>query len=124
MGEPIAGRISTEAKQELEQVAERRGVSISELTGSIVTLWLRENSVGAADDPDDAREDRYADGFEDLAGQVETLRHVQGLILTQIDHNIKGWVVNQAHDERRAYDDLEEPDVPVVESMEEARNLL
>jgi hypothetical protein len=80
--------------------------------------------VDAADDPDDVREDRYADGFEELAGQVESLRQMQNMMLDNIDHNIKRWVVNQAHDERRAWDDLEEPDVPVVESMEEARNLL
>jgi hypothetical protein len=111
MGEPIAGRISTEAKQELEQVAERRGVSVSELTGSIVTLWLRENSVGAADDPDDATPDTFDKSLEEVYDELEAVRFVlKSVNRNATGVNTKAWVETQVFTEERGLSELEQPD--------------
>lgn len=109
MGEPIAGRISEEAKEQLELEAEKRGVSISELTGSIVTLWLRDE-VLAGSDPDDAREPA-GESIEQVRDELEAVRKVLK-ITAQDAHGVSlaPWVETQVFSERRGESELEEPD--------------
>ncbi len=111
MGEPIAGRISTEAKEHLEREAEERGVSISELTGSIVTLWLRENSVGAADDPDDATPDTFDKSLEEVYDELEAVRFVlESVSRNSNGSNLRGYLENQVFSEHRGLSEIEQPD--------------
>jgi hypothetical protein len=111
MGEPIAGRISTEAKEHLEREAEERGVSISELTGSIVTLWLRENSVGAADDPDDATPDTFDKSLEEVYDELEAVRFVlESVSRNAKGSNLRGYLENQVFNEHRGFSEIEQPD--------------
>lgn len=111
MGEPIAGRISTEAKEHLEREAEERGVSVSELTGSIVTLWLRERSVGAADDPDEATPDTFDKSLEEVYDELEAVRFVlKSVNRNATGVNTKAWVETQVFNEERGLSELEQPD--------------
>lgn len=111
MGEPIAGRISTEAKQQLEREAEERGVSISELTGSIVTLWLRENSVGAADDPDDATPDMFDKSLAEVYDELEAVRFVLESVSQHSNgSNIRWYLEDQVFNEKRGLSEIEQPD--------------
>ena len=116
MGEPIAGRISEEAKDELEYVADKRNVSVSNLVGSIVEVWLRDRKVGNAEEPERETDGQdYAEDFDELAGQVETLRqHLEIVIRNSNSTRLKPWVMKQAYKERRPWDELEEPDQPIV----------
>ena len=117
MGEPIAGRISTEAKEHLEREAEQRGVSVSELTGSIVTLWLRENAVGEADDPDEATPDTFDKSLEEVYDELEAVRYVLRSVSTHSNgSNLKQHLETQVFDEHRGLSEIEEPErVPVGE---------
>lgn len=111
MGEPIAGRISEEAKGQLELEAEKRGVSVSELTGSIVTLWLREESVGAADDPEEAKPEVFDKSLEEVYDELEALRFVLESTARHADGvRIRTWIERQVFDEERGYSELDEPD--------------
>lgn len=111
MGEPIAGRISTEAKEHLEREAEQRGVSVSELTGSIVTLWLRERQVGAADDPDDATPDTFDKSLEQVYDELEAVRYVLKSVSQHSNgSNIRGYLEKQVFNEHRGLSEIEEPD--------------
>jgi hypothetical protein len=73
MGEPIAGRISEEAKDELEHVADKRNVSVSELVGSIVEVWLRDRQVGNAADPDEATPDTFDKSLEEVYDELDAV---------------------------------------------------
>jgi len=111
MGEPIAGRISTEAKEQLEREAEERGVSASELRGSIVTPWLRERSVGAADDPDDATPDTCDKSLEEVYDELQALRFVlESTSANARGVNLKAWIETQVFNDERGYSELEQPD--------------
>lgn len=112
MGEPIAGRISPEAKERLEAEAADRGVSVSELTGSIVTLWLRKQAVDQADDPADAKEGEPFDkSLQQVYDELEALRWVLGTTARGAQGvRLKTWVETQVFTEERGYSELEPSD--------------
>lgn len=114
MGEPIAGRVSEEAKDELEYVADKRNTSVSNLVGSIVEVWLRDRQAGDAAEPERETDGQdYAEDFDELAGQVEVLRnHLRIVLKNSNTTTLKPWVMKQAYDERRPRQDMEEPDRP------------
>lgn len=124
MGEPIAGRVSEEAKGELEYVADKRNTSVSNLVGSIVEVWLRDRRAGDAEEPERETDGQnYAEDFDELAGQVETLRHHLEIVVKNSNTTtLKPWVMRQAYDERRAWDDMEPPDQPRVRTTFNGRD--
>jgi hypothetical protein len=112
MGEPIAGRISEDEKKQLEHIADERNTSVSNLVGMIVGVWLHDRGRGDAADLDAASSGQdYADDFDELAGQVELLRHHLRYVFENTDGiGLKTWVMRQGYDERRPWDELEEPE--------------
>jgi len=112
MGEPIAGRISEEAKERLEAEAAERGVSVSELTGSIVTLWLRKQAVDQADDPDDAKEGEPFDkSLEEVYDELEAVREVLEIVVGDAAGvDLKPWAERQVFNQKRGSSELDAPD--------------
>jgi hypothetical protein len=112
MGEPIAGRISPEAKERLEAEAAERGVSVSELTGSIVTLWLRKQAVDQADDPDDVKEGEPFDkSLEEVYDELEAVREVLKIVVDDTPNpSIRPWVERQVFNQKRGSSELDAPD--------------
>jgi len=114
MGEPIAGRISEEAKAELEAEAEERGVSISELTGSIVTLWLRRQRVDEAVEPAEAEEgEPFGKSLEEVYDELEAVRDVLKIVSQDATGvSLKPWAERQVFNQKRGSSELDAPDYP------------
>jgi hypothetical protein len=111
MGEPIAGRISEEAKDELEHVADKRNVSVSELVGSIVEVWLRDRQVGNAADPDEATPDTFDKSLEEVYDELDAVRWVlESVEKNAAGSNLKPWLQRQVFKKKRGFSELEEPD--------------
>jgi hypothetical protein len=121
MGEPIAGRVTSDQKAILEAEAEHRGLSVSELTGAIVEQWVREHR----DDTVEKEKQSAADvDLEETYDELEAIRQVLEVVAKDAKGvDLQPWVERQIFNERRGWsetDSDEHQPAPSFDSLEEA----
>ena len=117
MGEPIAGRISEEAKGELEYVAEQRNTSVSDLVGSIVEIWIRDRRMGEESDPDEAEVESFDKSLEEVYDEFEAVRWFVQQHYQATSANLQTWAEIQVMEEERGYSELERRNVTTVGNL-------
>jgi hypothetical protein len=117
MGEPIAGRISEEAKGELEYVAEQRNTSVSDLVGSIVEIWIRDRRMGEESDPDEAESESFDKSLQEVYDELEAVRWFVQQHYQTTSGNLQTWAEIQVMEEERGYSELEQRNVTTVDNL-------
>ena len=117
MGEPIAGRISEEAKGELEYVAEQRNTSVSDLVGSIVEIWIRDRRMGEESDPDEAEAESFDKSLEEVYDELDAVRWFVQQHYQATSANLQTWAEIQVMEEERGYSELEQRNVTTVDGL-------
>ena len=117
MGEPIAGRISEEAKGELEYIAEQRNTSVSNLVGSIVEVWIRDRRMGEESDPDEAEAESFDKSLREVYDELEAVRWFVQQHYQTTTGNLQTWAEIQVMEEERGYSELEKRNVTTVGNL-------
>lgn len=117
MGEPIAGRISEEAKGELEYVAEQRNTSVSDLVGSIVEIWIRDRRMGEESDPDEAESESFDKSLQEVYDELDAVRWFVQQHYQTTSGNLQTWAEVQVLEQERGYSELEQRNVTTVDNL-------
>lgn len=117
MGEPIAGRISEEAKDELEHVAEQRNTSVSDLVGSIVEIWIRDRRMGEESDPDEAESESFDKSLQEVYDELEAVRWFVHQQYQTTSRDLQTWAEIQVLEQERGYSELEQRNTTTVDNL-------
>jgi hypothetical protein len=117
MGEPIAGRISEEAKDELEHVAEQRNTSVSDLVGSIVEIWIRDRRMGEESDPDEAESESFDKSLQEVYDELEAVRWFVHQHYQTTSRDLQTWAEIQVLEQERGYSELEQRNTTTVDNL-------